>query len=144
MESWNHSMAWVGRDLKDHQAPTLLPHAGPAISISNTRPCCQCPACKTGDKGFSLLYLDKSEVSYELFLWLIIFILHQKFKIGSKAEKKEVKFLYYCSDGSRMYTYQFLISSVETGLFATVKILFHNMLLCNDNIYHLSVPLQKP
>jgi len=25
-------MAWVGRDLKDHQAPTLTPQAGPPTS----------------------------------------------------------------------------------------------------------------
>jgi len=31
-------MAWVGRDLEDHQAPIPLPHAGPPTSISNTRP----------------------------------------------------------------------------------------------------------
>jgi len=31
-------MAWVGRDLKDHQAPTPLPHAGPPTSTFNTRP----------------------------------------------------------------------------------------------------------
>ena len=33
-------MAWVGRDLKDHQAPTPLPAAGPPTSKSNTRPGC--------------------------------------------------------------------------------------------------------
>ena len=32
-----HRMARVGRDLKDHQAPVPLPHAGPPTSISNTR-----------------------------------------------------------------------------------------------------------
>jgi len=26
-------MAWVGRDLKDHQAPTPLPQTGPAKEI---------------------------------------------------------------------------------------------------------------
>jgi len=31
-------MAWVGRDLKDHQAPTPLPHAGLPVSTFNTRP----------------------------------------------------------------------------------------------------------
>uniref|UniRef100_A0A8C9EY34 ATP-binding cassette sub-family B member 10, mitochondrial n=1 Tax=Pavo cristatus TaxID=9049 RepID=A0A8C9EY34_PAVCR len=31
-------MAWVGRDLKDHQAPPPLPQAGPPASISGTRP----------------------------------------------------------------------------------------------------------
>jgi len=30
-------MAWVGRELKDHEAPTPLLHAGPSTSISNTR-----------------------------------------------------------------------------------------------------------
>ena len=35
-----HRMAWVGRDLKDHEAPTPLPQAGPPTSISNTRPGC--------------------------------------------------------------------------------------------------------
>jgi len=34
----NHRMAWIGRDLKGHQAPTPLPWAGPPTSISNTRP----------------------------------------------------------------------------------------------------------
>ena len=29
-------MAWVGRDLKDHQAPTPVPQAGPLISTFNT------------------------------------------------------------------------------------------------------------
>ena len=29
-------MARVGRDLKDHQAPTPLPHAGLPSSVSNT------------------------------------------------------------------------------------------------------------
>jgi len=28
-------MAWVGRDLKDHQAPTSLPQAGPPTSTFN-------------------------------------------------------------------------------------------------------------
>jgi len=32
-------MAWVGRDLKDHQAPNPLPHAGPPTSVSNARMC---------------------------------------------------------------------------------------------------------
>ena len=36
-------MAWVGRDLKDHQAPTLLPQAGPPTSIPNIRPDCPGP-----------------------------------------------------------------------------------------------------
>ena len=31
-----HSMAWVGRDLKDHQASTPLPHEGSPISTSDT------------------------------------------------------------------------------------------------------------
>ena len=30
-------MAWVGRDLEDHRASTLLPHAGPPTSISSAR-----------------------------------------------------------------------------------------------------------
>jgi len=29
-------MVWVGRDLKDHEAPPLLLQAGPPTSISNT------------------------------------------------------------------------------------------------------------
>jgi len=34
-------MAWVGRDLKDRQAPTPPPpQAGPPTSISHTRPGC--------------------------------------------------------------------------------------------------------
>ena len=43
-ESQNHRMAWVRRDLKDHQAPTPTPlppttgrQAGPTTSISNTQ-----------------------------------------------------------------------------------------------------------
>ena len=35
-------MAWVGRDLQDHQAPTPPPQAGPPTSTFNTRP--DCPA----------------------------------------------------------------------------------------------------
>jgi len=31
-------MAWVGRDLKDHEVPTPLPQARPPTSISSTRP----------------------------------------------------------------------------------------------------------
>ena len=34
-------MTWVGRDLKDHQAPTPLPEAGPPTSTFNTRPSAQ-------------------------------------------------------------------------------------------------------
>ena len=30
----NHRMAWAGRDLKDHEAPTSLPRAEPPTSIS--------------------------------------------------------------------------------------------------------------
>jgi len=36
-------MAWVGRDLKDHVAPTPMPQAGPPTSTSNTRPGCPGP-----------------------------------------------------------------------------------------------------
>lgn len=36
----NHRMAW---DLKDHDAPTLLPKAGPPTSMFNTRPGCPRP-----------------------------------------------------------------------------------------------------
>ena len=36
-------MAWIGRDLKDHQAPTPLSHAGPPTSVSYTRPGCPGP-----------------------------------------------------------------------------------------------------
>jgi len=36
-------MAWVGRELKDHQAPTLLPQAGPTTSIFNTNQTAQDP-----------------------------------------------------------------------------------------------------
>ena len=39
----NHRMAWVGRDLKDHESPTLLPQAGPPASTFNTRPGCPGP-----------------------------------------------------------------------------------------------------
>ena len=43
IELENHRMAWVGRDFKDHEAPTPLPHAGPPTSICNTRPGCPGP-----------------------------------------------------------------------------------------------------
>jgi len=33
----DHRMAWVGRDLKDHQAPSPLSQAGPPTSVFNTR-----------------------------------------------------------------------------------------------------------
>ena len=36
-------MAWAGRDLKDHQAPTPLLHTGPPTSAFNTRPGCPGP-----------------------------------------------------------------------------------------------------
>jgi len=36
-------MAWVGRDPKDHQAPTPLLQAGPPTSTFNTRPSCLWP-----------------------------------------------------------------------------------------------------
>ena len=42
-ESHNHRMAWVGRDLKDHESPTPLPQAGPLTSTCNTRPGCPGP-----------------------------------------------------------------------------------------------------
>jgi len=32
---------WVRRDLKNHEAPIPMPHAGPPISISNTRAGCR-------------------------------------------------------------------------------------------------------
>ena len=41
--SQNHRMAQVGMDLKDHEAPTLLPQAGPPTSKFNTRPGCPGP-----------------------------------------------------------------------------------------------------
>ena len=40
LESQNHRMTQVGRDLKDHEAPTLLTQAGPPTSPFNTRPDC--------------------------------------------------------------------------------------------------------
>jgi len=36
-------MALVGRDLKDHEAPTPPPQAGPPTSTFNTRPGCPGP-----------------------------------------------------------------------------------------------------
>jgi len=42
-QNQNHRVAWVGRDLGDHQAPTALLQAGPPPSISNTRPGCPGP-----------------------------------------------------------------------------------------------------
>jgi len=38
-----HKMAQVGRDLKDHQAPTSPPQAGLPTSTFNTRPGCSRP-----------------------------------------------------------------------------------------------------
>ena len=39
----NHRMAWVGSDLKDHQAPTALQQVGPPTSTFNTKPSCPRP-----------------------------------------------------------------------------------------------------
>ena len=39
----NHRMAWVGRNLEEHQAPTPLLQAGPPTSLSNTRSGCPGP-----------------------------------------------------------------------------------------------------
>jgi len=39
----NHRMARVGRDLKDHEAPTAPPQAGPPTSIFNSRAGCPGP-----------------------------------------------------------------------------------------------------
>ena len=39
----NHIVAWVGRDLKDHESLTPLPQAGPPTSTFNTRPGCPGP-----------------------------------------------------------------------------------------------------
>jgi len=36
-------MAWVGKDLKDYEAPTPLPQAGPPTSTFNSRPGCPGP-----------------------------------------------------------------------------------------------------
>jgi len=36
-------MAWVGRDLKDHEAPTPPPHTGPPTSTFQTSPGCPGP-----------------------------------------------------------------------------------------------------
>jgi len=41
--SQNDRMAQVGRDLKDHEAPTSPLHAGPPTSTFNTRPGCPGP-----------------------------------------------------------------------------------------------------
>jgi len=41
--SQNHRMAWVGRDLMNHESPTPLPQAGPPTSTCNTRPGCPGP-----------------------------------------------------------------------------------------------------
>jgi len=38
IKSKDHRMAWVGRDLKDHQAPTPLLQARPRTSTFNSRP----------------------------------------------------------------------------------------------------------
>ena len=40
IELWNHRMAWVGRNLKNHQAPTPLLQARPPASTFNTGPGC--------------------------------------------------------------------------------------------------------
>ena len=37
-ELQNHRRARVERDLKDHESPTSLPHAGPPTSTFDTRP----------------------------------------------------------------------------------------------------------
>ena len=42
-ESQNHRIARVGRDLKDHESPTPLPHAGPPTIPPNARPGCPGP-----------------------------------------------------------------------------------------------------
>jgi len=42
-QNQNHRTAWVGRDLKDHEAPTPLLHAGPPTSTFNTSPDCPGP-----------------------------------------------------------------------------------------------------
>uniref|UniRef100_A0A669QM54 Chromodomain helicase DNA binding protein 6 n=1 Tax=Phasianus colchicus TaxID=9054 RepID=A0A669QM54_PHACC len=42
-ESQNHRIARVGRDLKDHESPTPLPHAGPPTIPPNARPDCPGP-----------------------------------------------------------------------------------------------------
>ena len=34
VESYNHQMVWVGRDLKDHLVPTSLPRAGTPSSTT--------------------------------------------------------------------------------------------------------------
>jgi len=36
-------MAQVGRDLKDHEAPTIMLHAAPPTSTFNSRPGCHGP-----------------------------------------------------------------------------------------------------
>jgi len=36
IDSLNHRMAWLGRDLKDHEAPTSLLQAGPPTSTLHT------------------------------------------------------------------------------------------------------------
>ena len=41
--SQNHRMAWIGRDLKDHESPTPLQQARLPTSISNTRSGCPGP-----------------------------------------------------------------------------------------------------
>ena len=42
-ELQNHRMAWVGRDLKDHEYPMLPLQTGLPASTSNTRPYCPGP-----------------------------------------------------------------------------------------------------
>lgn len=39
----NHRAAWVGKDSKNHQAATLLLHAGPPTCTFNTSPGCPWP-----------------------------------------------------------------------------------------------------
>ena len=43
LESQNHRMTWVGRDLKDHQASTPPLQAGPSTSTFNTKSGCPGP-----------------------------------------------------------------------------------------------------
>jgi len=68
-ESQHHRMAQVGRGLKDHEAPTPPPQAGPPKSPSNTRPGCPGPPSNLAlntSRVFIKQCFQHSEVSFSL------------------------------------------------------------------------------
>jgi len=61
-------MAWVGGDLKDHEAPTPLSLARPPTSIFNSRPGCPGPHPPPGMDGASTASLGSLKVVNAPFL----------------------------------------------------------------------------